>query len=231
MKAVRNWAVCVGALAVCSTAWGADDLAAVFARMDRAAPNFKGMRADMKRISHTALLNIDETDTGSILVKVPKPHDYHMLIDFQQPDKKVVLVSGTKAEMFLPKANEIQEYNFGKGHKAEIEQFVKLGFGSTSAELRDAYTVTYGGPETVAGQKATRIVLVPKSKDLAATFPKFELWISDENGTSGISIQQKIYEAGGNYTIATYSKTKLDPNIPDSALKLNAPKGATRRPV
>jgi outer membrane lipoprotein-sorting protein len=231
MKAVCNWAVCVGALVVCSTLWGADDLTAVFARMDQAAPKFKGMRAEMKRISHTALLNIDETDTGSILVKVPKPHDYHMLIDFQQPDKKTVVVSGTKAEMYLPKANEIQEYNFGKGHKAEMEQFVKLGFGSTSAELRDAYTVTYGGPETVAGQKATRIVLVPKSKDLAATFPKFELWISDESATSGISIQQKIYEAGGNYTVATYSKVKLDPNIPDNALKLNPPKGVTRRPV
>jgi outer membrane lipoprotein-sorting protein len=231
MNVVRNWAVRVGVLVLCSTLWGADDLAAVYARMDQAAPKFKGMRAEMKRISHTALINIDETETGSILVKVPKPHDYHMLIDFQQPDQKTAVVSGTMAEIYLPKANEIQEYNFGKGHKSEIEQFLKLGFGSTSAELRGSYTVTYGGPETVAGQKATRIVLIPKSKDLAATFPKFELWISDEAGSSGISIQQKMYEASGNYTIATYSKVRLDPNIPDSALKLNAPKGAARRRV
>jgi len=230
MKAVRSVA-CLGMLVVCSALWGGDDLAAVYARMDQAAPKFKGMRADMKRVSHTALLNIDEINTGTILVKVPKPHDYHILIDFLEPDKKTVAIAGTKAEMFLPKANEIQEYNFGKGHRAEIEQFLKLGFGSTSAELRDAYTVTYGGPETVAGQKAVRIVLVPKSKDLAATFPKFELWISAEPATSGLSIQQKMYEAGGNYTVATYSKVKLDPNIPDSALKLNPPKGVTRRPV
>ena len=211
-----------------SAAFAADDLAAVFARMDQAAPKFKGMRAEMKKVSHTAAINVDETDLGSIVVKVPKPHEFHMLIDFQQPDKKAVEIAGTTVQMYYPKTNEVQIYNFGKGHKAEVEQFLKLGFGSTSKELRDAYTVTYGGPDTVAGQKATRIVLVPKSADLAAQFPKFELWISD---ATGISIQQKVYEQGGNYSIATYSNMKLDPNIPDSAVKLNLPKGVTRIPL
>jgi outer membrane lipoprotein-sorting protein len=211
-----------------SIAFAADDLAAVFARMDQAAPKFKGMRAEMKKVSHTAAINVDETDLGSIVVKVPKPHEFHMLIDFQQPDKKAVEIAGTTVQMYYPKTNEVQIYNFGKGHKAEVEQFLKLGFGSTSKELRDAYTVTYGGPDTVAGEKATRIVLVPKSADLAAQFPKFELWISD---ATGISIQQKVYEQGGNYSIATYSNMKLDPNIPDSAVKLNLPKGVTRIPL
>jgi outer membrane lipoprotein-sorting protein len=214
-----------------AAALAADNLAGVFQRMDQAAPKFKGMRADMKKVSHTAVMNIDETDTGTIVVKVPKPHDFHMLIDFQQPDKKTVEVAGTKVQMYYPKTNEVQEKDFGKGHKTEVEQFLKLGFGSTSKELQDAYTVTYGGPETVAGQKTTRIELVPKSADLAATFPKFELWISDANGTSGISIQQKVYEQGGNYSVATYSNMKLDPNIPDSAVRLNLPKGVTRIPL
>src|SRR5436309_1208361 len=64
--------------------------------------------------------------------------------------------------------------------------------------------------------------------ELAAQFPKFELWISD---ATGISIQQKVYEQGGNYSIATYSNMKLDPSIPDSAVKLNLPKGVTRIPL
>jgi len=169
------WAVRIGVFAtvIGSAAFAADDLAPVFARMDQAAPKFKGMRAEMKKVSHTAAINVDETDLGSIVVKVPKPHEFHMLIDFQQPDKKAVEVVGTTVQMYYPKTNEVQIYNFGKGHKAEVEQFLKLGFGSTSKELRDAYTVTYGGPETVAGQAATRIVLVPKSPELAAQFPKF----------------------------------------------------------
>jgi outer membrane lipoprotein-sorting protein len=212
----------------CRIAGAAADLSAVFARMDQASPKFKGLRADMKKVSHTAVLNIDETDTGNIVVKVPKPHDFHMRIDIQSPDRKQVGINGTLVEMFYPKTNEVQDYNFGKGHKAEVEQFLRLGFGSNSKELQDAYTITYGGPEAVAGQPATRIVLVPKSKELASSFPKFELWISD---ATGISIQQKIYEQGGNYSIATYPNMKLDPNIPDSDVKLNLPKGVTRIPL
>jgi len=228
MRFRRTWFATLGALAFAAGAPAADDLAAVFSRMDAAAPKFKGMRSDVKRVSHTAVINEDAVDTGTVVVKVPKPHDYRMLIDFQQPDKKTVEISGTMAQIYLPKANEIQECNFGKGHKAEVEQFMKLGFGSNSKELQQSYTVQYGGPETVGAEKSTRIVLIPKSKDLAATYPKFELWISDN---SGISIQQKIYEQGGNYTIATYPNMKLDPNIPDSAVKLNAPRTAQRRPV
>jgi outer membrane lipoprotein-sorting protein len=226
---VSKACLCLAAAALLSpAARAADDLAAVFARMDQAAPQFKGMRADMKKTSHTAVLNEDSTDIGKIVVRVPKPRDFRMLINFEQPDKKVVWVQGTTLEIYLPKANEVQVYNFGKGHKAEVEQFLRLGFGSSSKELRDAYTVTYGGPETAAGEKTTRIVLVPKSADVANMFPKFELWISD---ASGISVQQKVHEKGGNFTLATYPNMKLDPNIPDSAVKYNPPRGATRRPL
>ncbi len=216
------------AAVLASAAWGADDLAAVFARMDKAAPSFKGLRAEMKRVSHTAVINEDSTETGKIVVKVPKPHEYKMLITFEQPDKKLVGIAGTNAEMFLPKANEVQTCNFGKGHRAEVEQFLRLGFGSNSKELQEAYTVTYGGPETVAGEKTTRISLVPKSPDVANMFQKFELWISD---ATGISVQQKMYEKGGNYTLATYPQMKLESNIPDSEVKLTLPKGVTRRSI
>jgi outer membrane lipoprotein-sorting protein len=229
MRVFKAWSLCLAAAAAASApVWGADDLAAVFARMDQAAPKFKGLRSDMKRVSHTAVINEDSTDTGTIVVKAPKPREYRMLIHVQKPDEKMVQVSGTTAEIYLPKAKEVQIINFGKGRKAEVEQFLRLGFGTNSKELREAYTVTYGGPETVAGEKTSRIVLVPKSQDVANMFPKFELWISD---TTGISVQQKMYEKGGNYTLATYPNMKLDANVPDSDVKLNVPKGVTRRPV
>jgi outer membrane lipoprotein-sorting protein len=228
MRVCNSWIVRAVAALVCLgwTAAAADDLAAVFASMDKAAPTFKGLRADIRKVAHTAVINEDTADSGTIVVKVPKPHDFHMLVDLQQPDKKSVAVNGTVVEMYYPKANEVQVKNLGKGHKAEIEQFLRLGFGSNSKELREAYNVSYGGAETIAGQKATRIVLIPKSSDLLAMYPKFELWISD---ATGISIQQKIYEQGGNYTVATYPNMKLDSNIPDSAVKLNLPKGVIKR--
>jgi outer membrane lipoprotein-sorting protein len=103
-----------------------------------------------------------------------------------------------------------------------MEQFLKLGFGSTSKDLQDGCKVELGGPDKVNGEAATRIVLTPKSPDLAAQFPKFELWISD---ATGIAVQQKFYQPGNTYNVATYSNMTLSPSIPDSAVKLTIPKG------
>ena len=202
-----------------------NSLQAVFTRMDQASAKFKGLKAETKKLSHTAVINEDSIDTGTIVVKVPKPHELRMLIDFQQPDPKKVRVDGTKVEIYYPKTNIVQEIDLGKNHRSQMEQFLRLGFGSNSKDLLDAYSVKLGGPEPVAGEATTRIELIPKSKDLLAQFPKFELWISEQ---TGISVQQKMYQPGGDYSVATYTNMQVNPNLPDSAVSLNLPKGVTR---
>jgi outer membrane lipoprotein-sorting protein len=202
-----------------------NSLEAVFTNMDQASAKFKGLKADTRKLSHTAVINEDSIDTGTIVVKIPKPHELRMLIDFHQPDQKKVRVDGTKVEIYYPKTNIVQEIDLGKNHRSQMEQFLRLGFGSNSKDLRDAYSVKLGGPETVAGVATTRIELIPKSKDLLAQFPKFELWISDQ---TGISVQQKMYQPGGDYSMATYTNMQINPNLPDSAVSLNLPKGVTR---
>ncbi len=204
-----------------------DPLQAVYGRMDQAAAKFKGMTADIRRVSHEGVINEDEPpDIGTIAVKLSKPRDVQMLIEFKQPDPKAVEISGTKVYMYYPKAAEVQEMNLGKENRTRMEQFLKLGFGSTSHDLQEAYTVQYGGRDKIDGQDTTRLDLTPKSAELKAQFPKFELWISDK---LGIAIQQKVYQPGGTYNVATYTNVKLDPNLPESAVKLtNLPKGVKR---
>src|SRR6185369_6361052 len=105
-----------------------NSLQAVFRRMDDAALKFKGLKADVKKLAHLDVINDDTVDTGTIVVKVPKPHELRMLIDFKQPDQKTVAVAGSKVEILYPKTNTVQEYDLGKSHKAQMEQFLKLGF-------------------------------------------------------------------------------------------------------
>ena len=50
---------------------------------------------------------------------------------------------------------------------------------------------------------------------------KCELWISDK----GLTVQQKFHTGGGDYVLSTYSRINLNPNIADSAVKLDLPKG------
>ncbi len=199
-----------------------DPLTAVFARMDRAAAHFKDLTADMRKVSYMAVLKEETVDVGTIAVKVPKRYEYRMLIKFTQPDEKQVQLSGTKVDVYYPKTRIDQDMDLGKTNRDMIEKFVLLGFGSNSKDLQAAYTIQFGGPETVAGQKTTRLELVPKNQELANQFPKFELWISDE---TGISVQQKMYQRGGDYSLATYTNMKINQNLPDSAVRLNLPKG------
>jgi len=203
-------------------AGGADSLEAVFAKMDAAAANFKGLMATVRKVSHTAVIDEDSVDTGTIAVKRPKPHDVRMVMQTDPPHATDAEFAGTKARIYYPAMNTVQEWNLGK-NKALVDQFLLLGFGSNSTDLERAYSITPGGPETVAGQKTTRIVLVPKDAELRAHFPKFELWVSDD---TGLVVQQKFYEPGGDYIMTTYSNLKPAPNLPDSALTLHIPKGA-----
>jgi outer membrane lipoprotein-sorting protein len=205
-----------------------DSLETVFRRMDQASRTFKSLKANMKKVKYTSFVNEQDVENGTIRVKVPKPGNFQVLIDFTDPDPKKVALDGVKVQIYYPKQNAIEPYDLGKIHKNEVEQFVLLGFGSNSRDLQSAYTVKYGGPEIVDNKKTWRIELYPKNEQVKTTFPKFELWISEE---SGISIQQKVYETGEkDYSLATYTNVQVNPpgGIPDSEMKLNAPKDAKK---
>ena len=200
----------------------ADDLAAVFDRVDRAAGAFKGLSADVTQVSHNAVLNEDESLAGTIAVRRPRPHELRALVDVRDPAKQVYL-TGHKVEIYYPKSNTDQIIDLDRKGSAMIDQFLLLGFGSGSAELRKSYQVECGGPEAVAGQKAMRLVLTPKSPELRAKLTKVELWISD---TSGLAVQQKFWEPGGDYTLATYTNINLHPS--SGELKWDLPKDVHR---
>ena len=69
-----------------------DPLTAALARMDATAVTFRGLKADMKKVAHNAVINVDETDIGNITVKRgAKSKDLQMLVDIKQPDAKKVL--------------------------------------------------------------------------------------------------------------------------------------------
>ena len=122
--------------------------------------------------------------------------------------------------MFYPVSNEAQEVDLGK-NRGLVDQFMLLGFGSNSTDLKNAYSVTLGGPDSINGEKATRIELVPKDKEILARVKRCELWISDK----GLTIQQKFHTGGGDYVLSTYSHMNLNPNIADKDVKLELPKG------
>src|ERR1039457_5627841 len=194
-------------------------LDAVLARLDEASATFKGLTADIRKMSHTDVVNVDDVDSGTIVVKRVKPHDIRIRIELTNP-QQIVTIGGGKVQVFKPKTNEAQEVELGK-NRGVVDQFMLLGFGSNSGEIRDAYTVTLGGAESINGEKTSRIILVPKDPEILARVKKCELWISDK----GWTVQQKFHTGGGDYVLSTYSGMKLNPIIADKELKLELPRG------
>jgi len=203
-----------------------NSLDSVFSRLDKAAAGFKTLTAEMKRTQHTELVNANEVDEGTISVKRFKPDDVRILINFTKPEPKKVAIGGGKGQVYYPKANEVQIVDMKK-HRDLVNEVLLLGFGATSAELKSAYTITLGGPDTVNGTAVTRIELIPRSEEIRHTIKKCELWIPE----NGIPLQQKFHEAAGDYQIATYSHVVLNPPMPDSAVRLDPPKGAKITPI
>jgi outer membrane lipoprotein-sorting protein len=215
----------VPALLICSAAWSADPaLQSVYAHLDQTAATFKSFSANVQRLTHTDVINSDDIDRGTIKLKRNNARsDLRMLIEIAEPDPKAVAVQGKKGEIYYPKINTVQEYDLGK-YREMLDQFYLMGFGTTSKEIQTEYLVRLLSSDTKDGQKVTGLELIPKSKDILQHIKKFELWLSDK---TGLPVEQKIYPVG-QYVVITYTNAKANPDLPDSALKLQLPKGILR---
>jgi outer membrane lipoprotein-sorting protein len=203
-----------------------NSLQATLARIDSAAAKYKGMKADFSRTMHLEVINQNDTETGSVVARRTNPKDLRMLILIGPPNPRKVLVGAAKAEIYYPKMNQVEEYELGK-IGALKDQLLLLSFGATSKDLLAAYTVTGGPAETVAGQKSTRLDLIPKNKQIFTAYPKIQVWISDE---TGMAVQQKLIEPTKDFNLAIYTNMALG-NVTDADLKLDIPKNAERKKI
>lgn len=207
---------------VSSTGAVAETVDQTLARMDRGANGFKSMRANVRQLSHTAVINEDNVSVGTSSLKRSR-RDVRVLVEFTSPDPKSVALSGAKVEMYLPKINTVQEYNLGS--RDTVEKYLALGFGASGSDLKSDYAIRALGDDTVNGEKAARLELIPKDKQVLQQLPKIELWISE---TKDYPVQEKLYQTGGDYMLITYSNVAINPTLPDTAFKLNLPKGVKR---
>ena len=200
-----------------------DSLDDVLARMDRAADSFKAFSADLRSVAHTAVINEDDTDSGTIRLKGTK-HGMDMLVEFTAPNRKSIALRDHKAEIYFPQQQTIQEYDISR-YRALLDQFMLIGFGTAGRELAGSYNLKVLGAETVAGQQTTSLELAPKSPEVLKNLKKLELWISDEHT---YPVQQKFYLSARDYKLVTYTNVKMNPPLSDSDLKLKVPKDTKR---
>ena len=148
----------------------------------------------------------------------------------QRDDRRVVgdvlqgLGVDPKAEMYLPKINQIQEYDLSH-HSEIVQQYLLLGFGTESNPLRKAYDVKLVGEEDVNGDTTAVLELTPLKANVAAQIAKVSLWINEE---SWLPVEQKFFEPGGDYLETKYTSVVVNRDLPSSIFEIPAAKGAKR---
>jgi len=203
----------------------ADVLTTTLAKLDANAASFRSASANINYTTHNAVVDIDTVQTGTMLLKRPAPREMHALIDFNPPAARTVSLQGEVVQIYNPKIKTVEEYQVGKKRDL-FDQVFLLGFGGSGKELSAAYEITLVSPEeTVNGDKTVHLQLIPKQKQVLSFLRKVDLWLS---AASGYPVQQKGIQPSGDSTLLAYSALKVNPNIPDGALKLKLPKGVQK---
>src|SRR5467141_1711199 len=190
-------------------------------RMDKSASDFRSLTADIEQIKYTDVVKDTSTATGQIFVR----RDQKMRIELTKPDPKTILRTGDSLFIYTPKINRVEEYNLGK-HRDIIDQYMRLGFGTKSQDLRRSYDINLVQEEEIDHRKTFALELTPKSQEIRNQITKIQMWVDE---SSWLPIQQKFFEAGGgDYFLVKYSNMMKNLKISDAKFKQDWPKEANR---
>jgi outer membrane lipoprotein-sorting protein len=199
----------------------AETVQSALARMDASAPEFHGMAANLNMVTYTAILSDSTTESGTVKMERNK-NETRALISFTGNSPRTIAFLNKTVQIYYPNLNLVQVYKLGKSSKL-LDQYLLLGFGTSGKDLAKGYDIKMAGTENINGRETTKLELTPKEKSVREQLSKVEMWLPLD---SGYPVQQKFYNASGNYRLSTYTKFELNPPLGEGALKLNAPPDA-----
>jgi len=181
------------------------------------------MTAQIEWIDHTKVINEDSRQAGSVKLKRAKA-GVTGLIGFTEPDVKTVALNGAEIQIYYPKMKTVQIWDLGREGDLFF-QFVLLGFGTTSADLKKNYNVRVVGAETVLNKKATRLELVAKTKQVQKYITSIDLWIPED---SAYPIQEILHEPSGDTKTIRYSQMQMNSPLTDKQMAIDMPAGVKK---
>lgn len=190
----------------------------VLTMMDRSAEDFRSLTAALDHVKYTAVVKDTSTESGEIYAR----KDSKLRIDFITPDPRTIIRNGDNLYIYTPKINRVEEYNIGK-NRALADQYLALGFGTRTDNLKKSYEVSLAGEEELDGHKMALVELVPRSDEVRKQITKIVMWVDE---ASWLPVQQKFLEAGsGDYFLSRYKNVMKNLKIGDGKFKADWPKG------
>jgi len=182
------------------------DLDAVLSQMDKAAQNFKSVQADFEWDQYTKVVNDTDVQKGQLYLQ-RHGNDVEAGVMITAPASKQIVFKDGKVRMYEPRIDQITERAVGE-NKADVESFMRLGFGERGHDLLKSYEVKMDGWETVDGVKTAKLELVGNpSSSIRNIFSRIIWWIDPEHN---VSLRQQLFQPAGDYRLAHYSNIKVN---------------------
>ena len=110
-----------------------------FAKLNEVARTFRSIEVDLES-THVNVI-VDDRDVSSGKLYYSRAgKDFRLKLELVKPAEESVLIDKGKATRYTPKIRQADEYSLG--NKANlVEQYMALGFGQSSDELKRNYQV------------------------------------------------------------------------------------------
>jgi outer membrane lipoprotein-sorting protein len=223
MKKIGCLLLCLMWLMPQVSAQNTNTLDQVFAKIDEVAKTFESVQANVERTHVTVIVNDKDVSSGKFYY-VRQSQQPRVRMDLSGPAQhsgpaqQQLLIDKGKLQIYYPNLKQVQEALLGE-HQDKVEMFMALGFGQSSRDLKQNFTVSLAGEEMIDGKKTTVLELKPKNSTM---FQSVRLWMDPQKW---VSVQIKTTEQGsGDYLTIKFSDIKINPRIPESTFDLKLPK-------
>jgi outer membrane lipoprotein-sorting protein len=189
-------------------------------RMQAAGQNFEDFSAEFTWKKYTAVLDeFDTPETGMFYYSRAKDGTALIRQEVMSPGERILTIKEGVVTIYQPQIKQAKIATLGKDKdKAE---YLALGIGQSPAKLGETFDVAYMGSETLNGTACWVLRLKPKSSRSAALYAAITIWIDE---SSGIPIQHKFLEPGGDYLLSSFFDIKLNCGIPGSKFEQKLPR-------
>jgi len=197
------------------------ELTKTLAKMDAVSANFKSFTARFVKKHYIALLKEYETpETGEFSHALDKNKDVMIRHETLSPINRIVTIKDGSAVIYTPVAKQAEIRNLGK-YKNYVG-YLTIGFGQSSAKLREQFVITYEGTEAINGVPCSILTLVPKDAKIASSITSITIWFKQ---STGAPTQYKFLDPTGDFQLETFSEEKLNTSIPAGRFEQKFPSG------
>jgi outer membrane lipoprotein-sorting protein len=196
-------------------------LTGILAKMEKAHKELKSLKAQIIQEKTNVQIGTKDKDFGTLLYKPSVGKNKgKMRIDYTKPTNNVAAVVGDTFLFYQPKINQAIKSTLAKAAKGRASGYAPLvGLDGSMRNLLESYNVEIVAEESVDGQPATHLRLVPKAN---ATFASIEIWV---NNQTYFPTMHKFNERNGDYTVVKLTNLQQNIALNDSEFDVKLPNG------